>query len=63
MDERVSPERGMGVLTKLKRVAKGQDQTTNPYECRRCHAKFDLRYYSCPECGSYRVERSEWAVE
>lgn len=31
-----------------------------PYECRACGTRLSVQYHSCPECGSYRVERASW---
>jgi lipopolysaccharide biosynthesis regulator YciM len=46
----------VGAISRLKRLV----GTTQPadYECRGCGAAFDVQYYTCPECGSYSVERS-----
>lgn len=42
----------------------GQAGTQNrPYECRECLERFEVQYHSCPECGSYRVNRVTWAIE
>ncbi len=30
------------------------------YRCRRCGSGFGRRRQVCPDCGGYRVERSEW---
>lgn len=34
-----------------------------PYECEGCLERFEIQYHSCPECGSYRVNRSSWSFE
>ncbi len=31
-----------------------------PYECSGCGERFAIEYYSCPDCGGYRVERIDW---
>lgn len=33
------------------------------YECRGCGESYGLEYFSCPDCGSYRVERTRWVVD
>lgn len=50
----------MGVITKL--VSLGRQPPEKTYACQQCGAEFDLRYYRCPTCGSYRVERAEWCL-
>lgn len=33
------------------------------YECFGCGQRFELQYHSCPDCGSFRVERTEWVTD
>jgi rRNA maturation endonuclease Nob1 len=44
----------------LKNKLLGEPKTT-PYVCFQCDSQFKVEHYSCPECGGYRVERTEWA--
>ncbi len=38
-----------------------QSEDDDPvYECQRCDSQFEVEYYICPDCGSYRVERTDW---
>lgn len=33
------------------------------YECFGCGQRFELEYYSCPDCGCFRVDRTEWITD
>jgi rRNA maturation endonuclease Nob1 len=38
-----------------------QSEDDDPvYECQRCESQFEVEYYVCPDCGGYRVERTDW---
>lgn len=34
-----------------------QEDPERPYECLRCGVHLDLEYYTCPNCGSFSVDR------
>lgn len=53
----------MSVVTKLVSAVRRRDGDELMYECQQCGARLDLRYYRCPNCGGYRVERADWSIE
>lgn len=50
----------MGAIDRLKRILDADGGDQGDYECRRCGVRFQVRYFTCPSCGSYSVERTEW---
>jgi rRNA maturation endonuclease Nob1 len=46
----------VGAINRLKRLV----GTTQPgeYECRSCGTAYPVEHYTCPECGSFSVERT-----
>lgn len=34
-----------------------------PFECTGCGNRYALQYFSCPDCGSYDVDRVEWELD
>jgi rRNA maturation endonuclease Nob1 len=38
------------------------DATETPYVCSQCGRQFEVEHYSCPVCGGYRVERTDWSA-
>jgi len=53
----------MGPLTAVKRRLRGvvsTRETGEEYTCQSCDARFDVQYHTCPDCGSYSVERLDW---
>jgi len=52
----------VGAINTLKRLVGGSD--AGEYVCQGCGRRYSVRYYSCPQCGSYSVERpTEWSLE
>lgn len=51
----------MGTLTKLKLLVGGEERLD--YACQQCGNGYDIRHYTCPQCGSYSVERATWPDE
>lgn len=54
----------MGILSKV--AARVQGGTpVGPYECRECDTAHEVEYYTCPDCGSFSVERratARWPI-
>jgi lipopolysaccharide biosynthesis regulator YciM len=54
----------MGVVTKLVSYAREHGgEAGGRYECQQCGLRLDERYHQCPQCGSYRVERTDWEID
>lgn len=51
------------LVSKVTRLFGPGDAGNLQYECFGCGQGFKLEYYSCPECGSFRVERTEWVTD
>lgn len=47
----------MGVISAL--IGRLSDERPE-YECRDCGSGFPRRRQVCPDCGGYRIERTEW---
>lgn len=57
---------GMGTagwITSVGRLLRIASADHRRYECQGCGEAYELEYYSCPGCGSYRVERTRWMVD
>ena len=50
----------MGAINRLKQLVGSQPPAE--YECRGCGMAFTVQHYTCPECGSYSVERPPESV-
>jgi lipopolysaccharide biosynthesis regulator YciM len=53
----------MGVLRRLDRLLRGREPAEPIYECRSCGAAYEVRYFVCPECRGFSVDRREWRIE
>ena len=38
------------------------ENTDGQYECQHCGARFNLHHHSCPQCGGYSIDRTEWTA-
>lgn len=52
----------MGVVEDLRTMVAATPDQTGGYQCQGCHARFETQYHVCSDCGSYRVERTEWDI-
>lgn len=50
-------------VSKVTRFLGSVEADDRLYECLGCGQGFELEYYSCPDCGSFRVERTEWVTD
>ena len=50
----------MGVVDEWASAIWQSDDDDPVYECQQCENQFEVRYYQCPDCGSYQVERTDW---
>lgn len=53
----------MSVVTNLLRFGGRRSAGEDVYICGECGARYEVRYHSCPECGSFCFDRVEWSVE
>ena len=53
----------MSALTRLRTVFAAGNQEKAPYECLGCGTCFTMQRQVCPECGSYSIERTDWASQ
>lgn len=46
----------MGMLSKMAAHFR-QESSDRPYECLHCGIHLDVEYYTCPDCGSFSIDR------
>lgn len=51
------------IVTTIARLLDTNTGEELPYECKGCLERYEIQYHSCPECGSYQVDRTVWQVE
>ncbi len=50
----------MGVVDEWASAIWQSEDDDSVYECQQCESQFEVEYYTCPDCGGYRVERTDW---
>ena len=50
----------MGLTDKLARVVRADADPERAYECKDCGTQFCLDRQSCPNCGGYTIDRTDW---
>jgi len=51
----------MSVVGKLLPWRGGESPTASEYVCQKCRTRHERRYQSCPECGSFCLDRADWS--
>lgn len=53
----------MGLVRSILGRIRSPSEDDTIYTCQQCGTALELRYHRCPECGGFRVERTDWQLD